>query len=105
MPSCFASGASHCSLRSPTWYHTGPNPLEGGVIIPYPVAQVLVTFLAVYLVAGVVFAVAFAWKGASAVDSAARGATVGFRILITPGVVVLWPALLMQWRRARRGLS
>ena len=89
----------------PARHDTGPNPLEGGVTIPYPIANVLVTLLAVYLVAGVVFAAPFAWKGAGAVDPAARGAPVGFRTLITPGVVVLWPALLMKWRRARRGPS
>jgi len=92
-------------LPSPEGHDTGPNPLEGGANIPYPIAQVLVTLLALYLAAGAIFAVPFAWRGASAVDPAARGATVGFRILITPGVVVLWPALLMKWRRARRGLS
>ncbi len=73
--------------------------------ISYPIAQVLVAVMAAYLVAGVVFAVPFIRKGAGAVDPAARGGTVGFRILITPGVVVLWPTLLAKWRRARRGHS
>ena len=82
-----------------------PEPSEGGATIPYPIAQVFVTVLAVYLVAGVVFAVPFIWKGAGAVDPVARGGTAGFRILITPGVVVLWPAMLAKWRRARRGHS
>lgn len=50
-----------------------------------------------YLVIGVVFAVAFAWRGASAIDVAAAGSTWGFRIIIMPGAAALWPWLLRRW--------
>ncbi|MDE2985607.1 MAG: hypothetical protein OXU69_12950 [Gemmatimonadota bacterium] len=56
--------------------------------------------LAIYGAAGVVFAVPFALKGAGAIDPAARGGTWGFRVLTFPGVVVLWPFMLVKWRRA-----
>ena len=67
------------------------------------VAEGIVMALAAYGAAGIVFAVPFLWRGARAVDPAARGATLGFRVLVLPGVVALWPLLLLKWRRARAG--
>lgn len=76
---------------------TGP---DGGVPIPYPVAEALVIALAVYGAAGAVFAVPFALRGAGAIDPAAKGGTWGFRVLTLPGVVALWPLMLVKWVRA-----
>lgn len=59
------------------------------------------TALGVYGAAGVVFAVPFASRGAGAIDPAAKRGTWGFRLLILPGVVALWPLMLAKWRRAR----
>ena len=56
--------------------------------------------LAIYGAAGVLFAVPFALKGAGTVDPAAKGGTWGFRVLTFPGVVALWPCMLVKWRRA-----
>lgn len=77
------------------------NP-DGGVPIPYPAAEAVVIALAVYGAAGVVFALPFAQKGAGAIDPAAKGGTRGFRVLTFPGVVALWPLLLVKWMRAAR---
>jgi hypothetical protein len=49
---------------------------------------------------GVAFAIAFAARGAGVVDPAARGAPVGFRLLLIPGAVALWPLLGVRWWRA-----
>ena len=68
--------------------------------MPYPVAEALVIALGVYGAAGVVFAVPFAWRGAGAIDPAAKRGTWGFRLLALPGVVALWPLMLAKWRRA-----
>lgn len=68
--------------------------------IPYPAAEAVVIALAVYGAAGVLFAVPFALKGAGAIDPAAKGGTWGFRVLTFPGVVALWPLMLVKWRRA-----
>lgn len=57
--------------------------------------------VAVYGAAGAVFAVPFALRGAGAIDPAAKGGTWGFRVLTTPGVVALWPLMLLKWVRAR----
>lgn len=70
--------------------------------MPLSLAQALATAVECYLVVGVVFALAFAWRGAGAVDPAAKSATLGFRLLILPGSAVLWPWMLAKWRRAAR---
>ncbi len=54
-----------------------------------------------YLAIGTVFAVAFHAKGIARVDSGAVGAGLFFRLLVTPGIVALWPVLLGKWRRRR----
>jgi hypothetical protein len=54
---------------------------------------------AVYAGAGAVFAVAFVLTGAARLDEAARGATWGFRLVIVPGAVALWPWLAWRWAR------
>lgn len=67
--------------------------------MPYHVAEALVIALGIYLAAGIAFAVPFALRGAGTIDPAAKGGTRGFRVLIFPGVVALWPFMLVKWRR------
>lgn len=56
-----------------------------------------------YLAAGGVFALLFfARGGLGRVDPAAGGSSRGFRVLILPATVALWPLLLRRWRRAGR---
>jgi len=50
-----------------------------------------------YAAAGLVFAAAFVAHGAATIDNAARGAPLGFRLLIFPGAAALWPLLLTKW--------
>jgi hypothetical protein len=59
--------------------------------------------LGIYLVLGVLFAVAFHAMGAARVDPAVSGGGFFFRALITPGVVALWPLLALRWRKAAGG--
>ena len=54
-----------------------------------------------YAAVGVLFAVAFATWGIQRVDPAAKGAPLGFRLLILPGSAALWPLLLGRWMRSR----
>ena len=58
-----------------------------------------------YTLVGVVFALAFAWRGAAAVDPVARHGTLGFRMLIVPGAALLWPLLAVRWWRAGEGIA
>lgn len=68
--------------------------------MPLPVAEALAFALRLYAAVGALFAVAFAWRGAGALDPAARAGSWGFRLLILPGSAALWPVLLVLWARA-----
>ena len=59
----------------------------------------LVRLWAAYLTAGGLFALGFCTRGVGAVDRAARGAGLGFRLVLVPGVALLWPLLAVRWLR------
>jgi uncharacterized membrane protein YdfJ with MMPL/SSD domain len=61
------------------------------------VARAIVTAAGAYVAAGLLFAAAFVTRGVSRVDPVARGSGVGFRLIIVPGVVALWPLLFVRW--------
>jgi ABC-type branched-subunit amino acid transport system permease subunit len=50
-----------------------------------------------YLGAGAAFAVVFVTTGVQRIDPVARQGTWGFRVLIVPGVMLLWPLLARRW--------
>ena len=52
--------------------------------------------------AGALFAVPFLLRGVNQIDPVAREGTWGFRMIIAPGVVVLWPLLALRWLRGSR---
>jgi hypothetical protein len=54
-----------------------------------------------YAVAGVAVALVFLTIGVGRVDPAATHAY-AFRLLILPGVVLLWPMVLRRWRMLSR---
>jgi hypothetical protein len=62
--------------------------------LPIAIAQLLVRGLELYLVAGLIFAIAFQLRGLSRIAS---DGSWGFRLCITPGVIGLWPLLLWKW--------
>jgi len=64
--------------------------------------SVTVSVLGVYLLIGLLFALAFAVKGVQQVDHAAEGTGIGFRLLIIPGTVALWPILLRKWVKHKK---
>jgi len=57
---------------------------------------------ALYLALGVAFAVPFVLAWVRRVDPDAERGTWGFRALIFPGAVALWP---LMWRRVRQGAA
>lgn len=63
------------------------------------IAVWLVRGLGLYVGCGLLFAVAFVTRGAERIDPAARGASWGFRLIVVPGAVALWPLLLGRWVR------
>ena len=58
-----------------------------------------VRFLALYAALGCFAALAFQLRGMRAVDPNTQGSTWGFRVLVTPGLIALWPLMLWAWRR------
>jgi hypothetical protein len=52
-----------------------------------------------YLALGILFALAFVAIGIGRVDPVAKDSSVGFRLIIFPGVVAMWPWLLKRWIR------
>jgi hypothetical protein len=62
-------------------------------------ARLILLAAAAYGLAGLLFAVPFVALGVQRIDAHARGARVGFRLLILPGCVALWPLLLRRWWR------
>jgi hypothetical protein len=62
------------------------------------VELVLIVVL-IYLALGVLFVIPFLIKGLTKVDEGAHGGTMGFKIIIIPGVIVFWPVLLRKWIR------
>jgi hypothetical protein len=65
-------------------------------------ATVLVHALYLYGAIGVVFAIAFVFKGVQRIDEEAIGAGWGFRLLVFPGSVAFWPMLLKRWAGGQR---
>ena len=56
-----------------------------------------VNVLAVYAAIGLLFSVVFLTAGISWVDAASKGSGIGFRLIILPGVLALWPLMLKRW--------
>jgi hypothetical protein len=55
--------------------------------------------LGLYVAAGLLFAPPFLIWGLPRIDSAARGSSLAFRLLILPGTAAFWPLLLHRWLR------
>ena len=53
--------------------------------------------LGVYLLAGLLFAATFVFRGVQAIDPAARETSLGFRLLIWPGIAAFWPLMARRW--------
>jgi hypothetical protein len=60
-------------------------------------AHIVVWMAGTYLGAGTAFAAAFVTAGVQRIDPVARDGTWGFRVVIVPGVVLLWPLLARRW--------
>ncbi len=68
-----------------------------------PVAQVILTIVGVYLLIGLLVALVGVTLGLKRVDRRAKGAPVGFRLIVFPSFVGLWP--MVAWKLAKGGTS
>jgi hypothetical protein len=63
------------------------------------VARAILLAVEIYLVTGLCVGAAFLVFGLDRIDPSARGAY-AFRPLLLPGLALLWPFVLMRWRKA-----
>lgn len=63
------------------------------------IANALVIAFGVYVALGLAFALPFVFRGVNKVDPIAGESTWGFRLIVLPGVVALWPILARRWMR------
>jgi hypothetical protein len=61
------------------------------------IAQTLLIAAGIYLLCGLVFAIPFVLIGAGKIDPHAAHGSLGFRLLIIPGTMFLWPLLARRW--------
>ena len=66
------------------------------------VAEVIVLIALAYVLCGLAVGVPFVLRGVDRVDASAQGASLGFRLLILPGTVALWPLMATKWIMAQR---
>lgn len=52
---------------------------------------------ALYAAAGGLFALAFLALGLPRIDNGAKGAGMVFRLVILPGLIALWPLMMIRW--------
>lgn len=59
--------------------------------------EIVLIVVGIYFFLGLLFVIPFLFKGLTKVDESAHGGTIGFKIIIIPGVIVFWPVLLRKW--------
>ncbi|MEM7299239.1 MAG: hypothetical protein AAF391_13355 [Bacteroidota bacterium] len=70
--------------------------LPGGTIMITAILNIFLTALTIYLILGLLFSVYFYWKGASLIDQGTKDSPWHFKLIIFPGVVLLWVALFAK---------
>ena len=66
------------------------------------IISILLAIFGIYLLLGVLFAIAFLVKGIAKVDPATKGSGFFFKLLIFPGIVFFWLFLLSKWIKTNR---
>ena len=59
--------------------------------------EFLLNTVRAYLFAGLVFAAPFLLFGVQRIDPDAKRGSIGFRLIIIPGICLFWPLLAVRW--------
>ena len=70
----------------------------------FPFAEGVLALFRAYAIVGVLVAFSFLLFGLDRIDAAARQSYV-FRALIFPGLVLIWPVVVLRWRQASAGAA
>jgi hypothetical protein len=65
------------------------------------IVEIILIIVTAYILCGLIFAIPFVIKGITAIDEGAHGSSIGFRIIIIPGVIIFWPFLLKRWIQSK----
>lgn len=68
------------------------------------IPSILVALCEAYLLAGLVVAVLFLVWGIEAVDAGTHG-SYAFRVLLVPGLILLWPLVILRWAQLMQPLE
>ena len=63
------------------------------------IVEVFLIAVGIYLLCGFVFAIPFVLAGVRRIDPHAAHGSWGFRVLIIPGTMFLWPLLARRWMK------
>jgi hypothetical protein len=77
------------------------RPLRSGLGTVAMLVRIMLDLFALYVLAGVIVALAFVTAGLAAVLPAGTPVTIGARILFLPAATALWPIVLSRWLRLR----
>lgn len=65
-------------------------------------AELLLDMVALYLCFGVLFGLFLECsKKLEKMDPAVKGATAGFKLIVFPGLVLLWPVFFVRWLKEK----
>lgn len=65
--------------------------------------ELLLSLAGIHLACGAVFTIVYHKWGLHRMDPGTHGTRLGFRLLITPGIITLWPLLALRWWRLAQG--
>lgn len=66
-------------------------------------AEILLSLIGIYAATGATVAVLLHVRGLHRIDPGVEHTSVFFRVLITPGLIALWPWMLAKWRKIASG--
>ena len=69
------------------------------------IVESLLVYAGLYLAIGALFALVFVSVGVRRIDSAAQGVSLGFKLTIFTGCMLLWPLMLVTWMTRRASSS